>query len=65
MQKPFLILLDEEERVLQHRDHPGARALKDSSQSSKKDMSKTTRRADGRIDIIRVQIRIQDIGGLT
>ena len=35
-QKPFLIPLGEEERALQHRDHLGAKALKDSFQNSVK-----------------------------
>jgi hypothetical protein len=33
-QKPFLNPLDAEERALQHRDHPGGRALKDSFPNS-------------------------------
>ena len=33
-QKPFLNPLDGEERVSQHRDHLGERALKDNSQNS-------------------------------
>ena len=62
--KPFLIPLDEEERALQHRDRLGVKALRDSFQNSIKHES-NNKKSRGNIDIICVQIRVQDVGGLT